>query len=100
MAHITLSPQLRYGLGLQVEVDSLFSIEVRVSEEAAPRSGEREHGQRNGNGNIDSDLSYVDLLHEFPGSRSVSCENAGSVSVGVLVDELDGIVNGFGGEAD
>jgi len=100
MAHVTLSPQLCYSLGLQIEVDSLLSVEVRISEEAASRPGEREHRQRNGNWNINSDISHIDLLHKFSGCRAVSCEDAGSVSVGVLVDELDGIVDGFCGEAD
>lgn len=34
----------------------LFSVEICVTEKGSPRTGEREHGQRNGNWNVDSDL--------------------------------------------
>ena len=69
-----------------------FAVEVHVASEGSARSGEGEHGQRHWDGHVDSDLSDVDVLDEFPGGGAVGGEDGGSVAVTVVVDQLDGVI--------
>ena len=75
-----------------------FAVEVHVSAEGSARSGEGEHGQRYWNGHVDSDLSDVDVLDEFPGGGAVGGEDGRAVTVAVIVDQVDGVVERVDGE--
>ena len=44
----------------------LLAIEVDITTETAPRASEGEHGQRYRDRDIDSNLTNVNILLEFP----------------------------------
>lgn len=96
MRYISLAPQLGNSFGLRVEFDSLFAIEMIVAQKAAAGAGEREHWQWHWNGYIHTDLSDIDLVYEFAGGGTVGCENSGTVTVRVFVDDVDGMIQGVG----
>lgn len=70
------------------------------SQEAAAASGERKHWEWHGDGNINSDLTYVDFVHELSRCGAVRRENRGSVSVRIIVDDWYGVVETFRWQAD
>jgi len=47
-----------------------FSIKVGISHETSPGTSEREHGERYGNWNVDSDLPNVNFVGEFTSGGS------------------------------
>lgn len=51
-----------------------------------------EHGKRDGDGHVDTNLSNVDISLELARSGSGLGEDGGSVTIPVLVDNLDGFV--------
>jgi hypothetical protein len=72
--------------------------QVLGAPEAAARSGEREHGQWHGNGNINANLSNINFVDKFPRSRTIRRENGGAIAVWVFIDEVDGVVERLGRE--
>jgi hypothetical protein len=105
----------------------LLAVEVCVSQERASRAGEREHGQRHWNGNVDADLADVDLVSELASRGTVCGENSRAlindlkfnskfnswgvtilflsqsqltVSVGIVVNQFNGLIKRVSGEND
>lgn len=58
-------------------------------------TGEREHGKRDGNGHVDTELASLTLLLELRGGRAGACEDGGTVAVFVGVDHINGVVKGL-----
>lgn len=87
-------PRSRDGLCFREELQPLFAVEMQVTQEAAPRPRETEHGQGNGNRNVDSNMSHIDFVDELPRVAPVRREYCRSVSIRVGVDEFDGIFEG------
>ena len=95
-------PQAGHGLLLCVELQPRLAVEcVRTtSSNTLFVTREREHGQRHGDGHVDTDLAGFDLLLELGGGGTRAGEDGGAVAVLVLVDQFDGVVEGGGVEAD
>jgi hypothetical protein len=85
---------------LSIEVDTTSSVERNVSKCASLVPAPREHGQGHGNGNVNSDLSHVNLPLEFPSGSTGLSENGGSVAILVLVDDLESLIESLGVEDD
>lgn len=95
------APKARHSLPLRIEPQPILTIEVTSS---SSRNGllvarEPEYGQRDGNGNVDTQLASFDLLLEPRGSGAGFREDGSAVAVLVGVDELDGFIGGFDVEA-
>lgn len=95
-------PEARDRLLLRVKVDTGLSIEsVRTTTRNTRLvTREAEHGERDGDGDIDPDLSGLDFFLEFSGSGTGRGEDCSSVAVFVVVYESDGVVDGLYVEAD
>ena len=63
-------------LPLRVELNCALAVEVRDAPHASLVSSEREHGKRNGNGQIDSNLSSFNLGLVLSRGMSVLCEDS------------------------
>lgn len=61
--------------------NSQFAVERRLTENGSLVSGPGEHGQWDGDGDVDADLSCVDLLLELASGRAGLGENGRSVTV-------------------
>lgn len=61
-------PTGSYGLPLSEETHSALTVEVVVSDDRLLVSGKGEHRERNWDGNVDSDLSALDLSLELMSS--------------------------------
>lgn len=95
-------PQTRHRLELRVKVQARFPVECvcSTSRDRLFVAREAEHGQRYGNGYIDSNLSGLDFFLEFSGGGARSGEDGRSVSVLILIDEFDGVVESGDVETD
>lgn len=82
------------------EFDSALSVEVKISGDGFFVASEREHGKRNRDGNVDSDLTALNFTLEFVSCRSGSCENSATVSVFVSVDEVNSFLKSIDVKAD
>ena len=85
---------------LSIEIDTAPSVKRNISKRTSLVSTPREHGQRHGDGNVNSNLSHVNLPLELPSGRTGLSEDGGAVTILVLVDDLDGLVEGLGMEND
>jgi hypothetical protein len=92
--------KFRTHLILSVEVDTTPSVERNITKSTSLVPTPREHGQRHRNRNVNSNLSHVDLPFEFPSSGTGLGEDGGSVTILVLVDNLEGLVESLGIEDD
>lgn len=90
-----MGPEGGGGLALGVELDTGLSVEGDVTEERALGARPVEHGEGNGDGNVDTNLSGLGLLLELAASGTRVGEDGGTVSVPVLVDDLDSLVHGL-----
>lgn len=79
-------PQAGDGLLLGVEHDARLAVEAEVTECRGFASGPGEEWQRNRNTDVDTNLPSLALALEATGNVAVGCEDSGSVSVGVAVD--------------
>lgn len=99
---ILSTPQAGHGLLLSIEVETRLAVEGvgTAASNALLVSGEGEHGEGHGDGDIDTDLAGFAVLLEAGGGRAGAGEDGGSVAVFILVDEVNGVVEGVDGEAD
>ncbi|KAI6761764.1 hypothetical protein HG531_002317 [Fusarium graminearum] len=99
---ISALPQSRNSLELSVEVDTRLSVECvgTATGNGLLVTGEREHGQGDRDRNIDTNLTGLNVLAEDLSSGARPGEDSSTVTVLVLVDEVDSIFNGLGVEAD
>ncbi len=88
------------NLILSVEIESTFSVEAKITQSAALVSTPREHGQRNGNGDINTNLTDVHFNFEFTAGSARLGEDCSTVTVVVVVDDVDCIVQVVGLEND
>ena len=86
----------RTHLILSIEVDATPPIERNIAKCARLVPTPRKHRQRHGNRNINSDLSHVDLPLVLPSSSPRLGEDCGSVTILVLVDNLESFVESLG----
>lgn len=95
-------PEARDSLLLRIEVQARLAVEsVRTT--ARHRlliTREAEHGQWDRDGNVDADLTGLDLFLELAGGGARRGEDGGAVTVLVLVDELDCFVQAVDVQAD
>ena len=85
---------------LSVEIDASPSVERNISEGTGFVPTPREHRQGHGDRNVNSDLSHVDLPLEFSSSSAGLSEDGGSVTILVLVDDLESLIESLGVEDD
>lgn len=69
-----------------------FPVESDISKYTAFITAPGEHRQGDRDRNVDTDLANIDFALEAPGGCSGLSEDCGSVSVAVLVDDLDSLV--------
>lgn len=95
-------PEASHSLLLGVELHTRLAVESvgSATSHGLLVAGEREHGKGDGNGNVDSDLTGLDLLLEASRGCAGAREDGGAVAVFVCVDEGDGVVEGGDVEAD
>lgn len=79
---------------LSVEENTSLAVEVEITSEGVLVSGEGEHGQGDGDGDIDTNLTSVDFVLEFSGVGTRSGEERATITPTVIVDELDGFIEG------
>ena len=63
-------------------------------------SSKAEHGQWDGDWNVDADLPGLDFFLELAGRGARRSEDGRAVAVFILVDQLDGFVQAIDVEAD
>ena len=63
-------PARRHSLPLGVKLDSTLAVEVAGAPHAVLVAGEGEHGQGNGDWEVDTNLSGLDFVNEFSGVSS------------------------------
>lgn len=99
---ILTAPQASHRLLLRVELDTGLAVEsVRTTtRNALLVPGEREHRQRHRDGDVNADLSGLDILLEARSSRPRTSEDGSAVTVLVLVDQVDGVVERVDGQTD
>ena len=109
--HIHLCPRTNRILALPKTRDSLL-LRIKLQPGLAIKriraatghtlliAGEAEHGQRDGDGDVDADLAGLELLLEAGGRRAGGGEDGDAVAVFVGVDQVDGFVEGVDVEAD
>ena len=90
----------RTHLILSVEVDTAPSVERNIAKGTGLIPTPREHGQRHGNRNVNSNLSHINLPFVFPSSGARLGKDGGSVTILVLVDDLEGLIESVGVEDD
>lgn len=64
---------------------------MKISKKTGSGPSEAEHGQGYGDWDVDTDLPHVDFVHELPCVIAIGGEYRRAVTVGVGVDELDGV---------
>jgi len=95
-------PEASDSLLLGVELHTGLAVESvgSATSDGLLVAGEREHGEGDRDGNVDSNLAGLDLLLEAGRRCAGACEDGGAVAVFVGVDEGDGVVEGGDVEAD
>ena len=88
------------GLPLGVELDCTLAVEVAHSSEGAFASSEGEHRQRHRDGQVDTNLSGIDLVLELASGVTILGEDGSTVTVLVAVDQVDGLLQGVGSHDD
>lgn len=69
----------------------LFAVEVCVPLKGSSGASEGEHWQRYRNGNIDSNLTHIDLGLELPSNSTGSGENCSSIPIRIGIDDVYGL---------
>ncbi|KNC31680.1 hypothetical protein FF38_10339, partial [Lucilia cuprina] len=92
MGNISFTPQLGDSLGLSIELNTLFAIEMMITTERAASTGEGEHGQGYRDGYINTYLTNIDFVDKFAGGGTIGGENGGTVTVGIGIGQLDGFI--------
>ncbi len=93
---ILTPPQARHRLRLSVERQCRFAIE-RIDPAAGYAlliPGERMRGKRHGYRHVDANLAGLDLALETACGGAAAREDCDAVAVLVVVDQLDGFVDG------
>ena len=95
-------PQASHGLLLRVELQPRLSVEGvgATTSNTLLVTGEREHGQRDGDGHVNANLAGFDVLLEPRGRGARAGEDGGAVAVFVGVDQVDGVVERVHVQAD
>jgi hypothetical protein len=95
-------PEASHSLLLGVELHTRLAVESvgSATSDGLLVASEREHGKRDGDGNVDSNLAGLDLLLEASRRCAGACEDRGAVAVFICVDEGDGVVESGDVEAD
>ena len=99
---VSALPQSSDSLELSVKVDARLAVESAstATSNTLLVTSEGEHGQRYGDGHIDANLAGLDVAAERLGCRARLGEDGNTVTVFVLVDQIDGVVNGLDVKAD
>lgn len=100
-------PSCGDSLELSIEVNTSFSIEVVLSSEAVLVSSEREHRKRDWDRQIDSNLSCLNFILEFPGMSTATGEDGSTVAVLIpmgnprlLVDDINRFIESLNSHDD
>lgn len=102
MRRILAAPETRDGLLLRIELQPGLAVEGAgpAPGDTLLVPGEGKHGQRHGDGDVDPDLTGLEILLEARGAGTGTGEDGRSVAVWVLVDHVDGVVQGVDIQAD
>lgn len=95
-------PQASHGLLLGIELQTGLAVEGvgTAAGDTLLVTGEGEHGQWHGDGDVDTQLAGLDVLLEAGGGGAGAGEDGGAVAVLVGVDHVDGVVEGLDVQAD
>lgn len=98
LSSIFSSPKRRDSLPLCIESDTILAVEVEQSRSrhASLVTGEGEHGKRNGDGNVNSNLSRLNALLEVCCARSRLGEDDCAVAPFVAIDYVNRAVDCIG----
>jgi hypothetical protein len=77
---------------LSVEIDAALAIKSDIAEYGTLVSTPGEHRQRHRDGNIDTNLANLDFILKFTSSCSRLGKDGGSITVPVIVDDFDGVI--------
>src|SRR6266567_7492427 len=86
------------GLNAGVEADAFGAVDGVVAEERALPAAEAVEGHGDRDWDVDADHAGLDGVGEGAGGVSVAGEDGGAVAVLVLVDELEGGLEGVGAD--
>jgi len=89
---VILLPSGSNCLVLGEETNSGLAVEVGVTGEGLLVSGETEHGEGYGNGEIDTDLSGLDLILKFTSSSTTLGKYSSTISIWVLINKLYSLI--------
>lgn len=94
MGSIFATPQARHRLLLRVELHAGSAVESvgTATGNTLLVASKGEHRQRNGDGDVDANLSGFDVLLESRRRRSRGCEDGGTIAVLVIVCQRNRIV--------
>ncbi len=71
-----------------------FTVEVNVTQEASLVAAPREHGQGYRYGNVDPNLTHIDLGFKLASRGAGLCEDCSAITVSVLVDDIERVIQG------
>src|SRR6202521_2475534 len=89
---LVVKPPCRDRLGLGIELHHLLTIGSETAQLGPTRASETEEGHRHRDRHVDADLADVDLILELARRGTALGEDAGAVAEGILVDDVDGLV--------
>src|SRR5690606_33707018 len=84
-----VGPALHDALLTGVEAHAFFAVGVAIAKEAGLPAAEAMPGHGHGNRHVHADHADLDAATEFTGDAAVAREQADTVGVLMLVDELD-----------
>lgn len=99
---ILAPPQTRHSLGLRVKVQTGLSVESAraATSNTLLVSGERKHGERHGDGYVNTNLAGLDVALEAGGGCARVGEDGYTVAVFVAIDQVDGVFEGVDVDGD
>lgn len=77
---------------MSIEVNTALAVESNIAQHGAFVSTPGEHRQRYRDRDVDADLTSIDFNFEFTSRRAGLGKDSGAVTVAVVVDDFDCIV--------
>ncbi len=80
------------GLPLSEELDSTLAVEVAGSPETGLAASEGEHGKRDRNGEVDTNLTALSLVLELSGSVAILSEDSSTITASMIVHKINSLL--------